>query len=177
MVVLAQAVLIGFLVEELIRSKFPLPQWLSILLFSLAIDCVFWGSLRLKPPNTTLPELNCSREFKDPVLVWPADAKDGEKGRSQLYQMLHGAPAAHTGIASWGLLNGRTEPGLRSAGFRMGSSKMQLHMLAKQGYRWLIVENESGFPAVSLKPVEVCETVVVYDLSSLRGPLRAVEGR
>ena len=176
-VVLSQAVLIGFLVEELIRSKFPVPYWLPVLFLIFTLDAVLLGGLQLKPPSTALPQYDCNQKLDDPTLVWPADATDGEKGRAQLYQMLHGAPAAHTGIASWGLLSGRVEPSLRSAGFRVGASRVQLQILAKQGYRWLIVEKETGFPSVFLRPVESCGAVDLYDLSALRGPLRAVEGR
>ena len=177
-VVVAQGVLLALLVDELKRSAFPLPRWLPILSCCLVVDALTVGGLRLHPPNTELPAYTCTTKLNGGTLVWPWDAVDGEKGRSQLYQMLHDAPAPHTGIASWALSDeGRAEPRLRSAGFRSGSSRLQLQMLAKLGYSWLIVEKGSGFPLSGLEASEECGSADLYDLSAWRGPSRAVEGR
>ncbi len=176
-VVVAQGVLLALLVDELRRSAFPLPGWLPILTGLLLADSLIFGGIRLHPPNTELPSYTCTTNLKGGVLVWPWDAVDGEKGRSQLYQILHDAPAPHTGIASWALSDeGRAEPRLRSAGFRSGSSRVQLQMLARLGYDWLIVEKESGFPLSGVEVAEDCGSSDLYDLSAWRGPSRAVEG-
>ncbi|MEC7987880.1 MAG: hypothetical protein VX278_22120 [Myxococcota bacterium] len=97
-------------------------------------------------------------------MIWPWDGKDGEMGMSQLYQLMHGQPAAHTGIASWALdENKRTTERLRGSGFREGSRRIQIHRLRRLGYRWLISEEE--IPAIG-EPVERCGSVVVYGLGS-----------
>ena len=134
----------------------------------LLLDAAVYGGIALKPPNTPLPELDCKVRYRGPVLIWPWDATDGEKSRSQLYQLLHEQPAAHTGIASWALVKDqRVEMQLRSSGFRRPNTAIDVRRLQQTGYRWVIAEKAADAEALKTflgAPVEDCGAHFVYQL-------------
>lgn len=101
------------------------------------LDAVFFGSLSLRIPTTELPDIPCSVE--GPTLLYPWDARDGELSEAQLYQLVHEQDAAHTGIASWALPDGkRAMDKVRGAGFSQGSSMIRFSQLYRLGYRWVL---------------------------------------
>ena len=147
------------------RSRAWVPACLAA---ALLADAFMLGGLSLKPPNTSMPSLACSRSYEGPVLVWPWDARDMDMSRSLLFQIAHGQPAAHTGIASWGLRGGkRFIDELRGAGFREGSARLNQRKLYDSGFRWVIAEDgyDSDLLRRYLRPVEDCGGAAVYALS------------
>ncbi|MAA79358.1 MAG: hypothetical protein CL916_08865 [Deltaproteobacteria bacterium] len=115
-------------------------QKISILVCFL-LDSFFFGSLSLQLPQTTLPDIPCS--LTGPTLLYPWDARDGELSQAQLYQLVHEKPAAHTGIASWALPEGkRAMDKVRGAGFGEGSSMIRFSQLYRLGYRWILSQEK-----------------------------------
>jgi hypothetical protein len=143
-------------------------RWtLPVAAAALLADAVFVGGLSLKPPNTPLPVLTCTETYEGPILLWPWDAMDIDMSRSLLYQIVHGQPAAHTGIASWGLGGGRFINELRGSGFRDESTRLNKRKLYEMGYRWVFTEKNTSELLIrqTLRPVEDCGGLVVYALS------------
>ena len=141
-----------------------------VALFFVACDALFMGGMSLKPPLTPMPEFDCEQKLSGPVLTWPADAIDGEMGPSQLLQIRHGQAAAHTGIASWALIeNQRAQTLLRGAGFGLGSREINVQKLALLGYRHVIVEAGEAHPVLRaghrlVKPDDSCEGWTLYEI-------------
>ena len=120
-------------------KKHPKAIWACLTV--LVVDGFLFGGLALRPPTSRLPSLSCLDVVSGPVLVWPYDALDGEKSTSQRYQMVHQQPAAHTGIASWRLLEDkRIEQELRGIGIRQQTNRISSQRLYALGYRWLLVD-------------------------------------
>lgn len=107
----------------------------------LLLDSLLFGSLSLTLPKTSLPQVPCS--LTGPTLLYPWDARDGELSQAQLYQLVHEQPAAHTGIASWALPEGkRAMDKVRGAGFGEGSSMIRFSQLYRLGYRWVLSQEK-----------------------------------
>ena len=126
-------------------------------------DAFIWGSLRLEIPRTVIPSYDCpASSLSGPTLVWPWDARDGELSQSQLYQLVHEQPAAHTGIASWALPEGkRALDKVRGAGFDTQGNNIRFSQLYRLGYRWIISEKAlRGRGANESK----CDRVWLYQL-------------
>ena len=97
----ALSVLAGFGFDTL-RQRFEShARWVGVgIAGALLLDFVWVGGGSLQLPTTPLPGGECVQSLEDPegaVMVWP-DAIDGAQGRSQLLQLLHERPAAHTGL-------------------------------------------------------------------------------
>jgi len=173
---LGLSIAVGLTVDQLAVRKGP--RWAMGALVLLMIEGLGWGGLSLKMPTTPLPTAPCATELEaGGVLVWPDDATDGAELGSQLYQMVHGQPAAHRGIASWVLHRGRVLDRLRGAGWRPGlvnESIGSLHTraLADLGYRWILVDGEADptgarrLSQVLGNPVQQCGAVVIYGLEA-----------
>ena len=112
-----------------------------LILLVLLLDSCSFGSLSLELPKTQLPQIPCS--LKGPTLLYPWDARDGELSQAQLYQLVHEQSAAHTGIASWALPEGkRAMDKVRGAGFGEGSSMIRFSQLYRLGYRWVLSQEK-----------------------------------
>jgi hypothetical protein len=113
----------------------------AVVMGILLLDSLLFGSLSLSIPSTKLPKISCS--IDGPILLYPWDARDGELSTAQLYQIVHEQPAAHTGIASWALPEGkRALDKVRGAGFSEGSSMIRFSQLYRLGYRWVLSEEK-----------------------------------
>ena len=129
----------------------------------LLLDSFLFGSLSLQIPKTKLPSVPCT--VNGPTLLYPWDARDGELSQAQLYQLVHEQPAAHTGIASWALPEGkRAMDKVRGAGFGEGSSMIRFSQLYRLGYRWILSQEKlRGRGAKE----ERCGSYWVYELRKL----------
>ena len=132
---------LSYLLREKSRSM------VLVALFMVVCDAFLFGSMSLNVPTTTMPQFSCSDQLNGPVLMWPADATDGEMGVSQLLQIRHGQASAHTGIASWALIdNKRVQTALRGSGFGLGSKKSMFRS-------WLFLATDMSSSRREVHPV------------------------
>ena len=109
----------------------------GIAIVIMLLDMFVWGGGSLSIPQTQTPVIPC--ELEGPVLLYPYDAQDGELSTSQLFQLIHEQPAAHTGIASWALPEGKKAiDKVRGAGFAEETRMIRFSQLYRLGYRWVL---------------------------------------
>ena len=174
----ALAVLVAFgidVLRERYREQF---RWTSVLVgASLLVDFALVGGGALQLPTTQIPTASCLQELEGDgaVLIWPWDAQDGELGRSQLLQLIHERPAAHTGIASWQLHEGPILTELRNGGLNtLGASnkRFNINHYQDRGYRFLVIdggvlpEAQSWLEEQLDEPLATCGPLSVYDLGT-----------
>lgn len=177
----ALAVLAGFGFDVLRQRFAARARWVGASIAGLLLlDFVWVGGASLQLPTTPLPGGACVQALEDPdgaVMVWPWDAIDGAQGRSQLLQILHERPAAHTGIASWRPHKKKVTKELRDGGLNpvgaSGKSRFNVNHYQDRNFRYLIVELGAGDPdqqawmeAQLDKPVAECDGLRVYDLGT-----------
>jgi len=132
----------------------------SIVLIIIVLDMFVWGGASLTIPQTKTPVIPCTME--GPVLLYPYDAQDGELSTSQLFQLIHEQPAAHTGIASWALPEGKKAMDkVRGAGFSEGTRMIRFSQLYRLGYRWILSKEELRGRGAS---TDVCGDFIRYRL-------------
>ena len=105
----------------------------------LLLEGILFGGLGLRPPTTVLPTVECEIPSDGGVLIWPEDRKDGELGLSRLLQMSHLHPTPQMGIASWKQADKTAMPGLRGAGFSLGSTGWNEQKLSTLGFTHVLV--------------------------------------
>ena len=141
----------------------------------LAAEALVVGGGSLKLPTTTVPSGDCAAlaGFEGGVLAWPTDARQGEPGKAQLLQMVHGLPSPHRGIASWRLHNGPVTEDLRFHGFAWPpTGAPRVRHLRESGYRTIIAEAaEAGWVEDHLgAPFLDCGELKVFVLPESRRP-------
>ena len=114
-------------------------------------------------------------EGKGAVMIWPWDAQDGELGRSQLLQLVHERPAAHTGIASWQLHESQVTTELRNGGLdTLGASnkRFNINHFQDRGYRYLVIDSgvlpeaQTWLEEQLDDPITACGPLSLYDLGT-----------
>jgi hypothetical protein len=175
---IAMGVLVAFGIDwirERYRDRF---RWATIAAGSaMLLDFVLVGGGALQLPTTQIPDATCLRDLEGEgaMMIWPWDAQDGELGRSQLLQLVHERPAAHTGIASWQLHESQVTTELRNGGLNtLGSSnkRFNINHFQDRGYRYLVIdggvlpEAQTWLEEQLDEPIRVCGPLSLYDLGT-----------
>jgi hypothetical protein len=175
---IALSVLAGFGLDAL-RSRLSSRAGavLGSALALLGLDFLVLGGGSLEIPSTPIPNGSCLKDLdgEGAVMVWPWDAQDGELGRSQLLQIVHQRPAAHTGIASWQLEDQQVTTELRNGGLNTlgaANKRFNINHFQDRGYRYLVVESEvlpeaQAWLEEQLEaPIGSCDGLRIFDLGT-----------
>lgn len=141
-------------VSRLARNR---RAWGVAALALLFLDACCLGGLRLKPPNTEMPEVACDIPRGGGVLVWPEDALPGGFGVSRLLQMSHRLPTVSIGIRAWKPLVRSSQSALEDAGFSYNDpvQKWDESTLIDLGFMSVLAEKGERVPVPEYR-VQAC---------------------